>query len=48
VVALPRAAGVDEGLERGGLVVVAVPEREALVLARVAVSEVLSYVLSGE
>ena len=47
VVALPRADAVDADLQRGGLVVVAVPEDEALALARLAVSHVLSYVLSG-
>ncbi len=47
VVALPRSAAVDADLERGGLVVVAVPEAEAMTLARLAVSHVLSYVLSG-
>jgi Flp pilus assembly protein CpaB len=46
VVALPRPDVADRDLARGGLVVVAVPEPEALVLARVAVSQVLSYVLS--
>ena len=46
VIALPRAAAVEQDLQGGGLVVVAVPEAEALTLARVAVSHVLSYVLS--
>lgn len=46
VVALPRSAAVDQDLQRGGLVVVAVPEAEALTLARLGVSHVLSYVLS--
>jgi Flp pilus assembly protein CpaB len=46
VIALPRATGVDQGFQGGGLLVVAVPEGEALTLARAAVSQVLSYVLS--
>jgi hypothetical protein len=46
VIALPRAAAVEQDLQGGGLVVVAVPQAEALTLARVAVSHVLSYVLS--
>ena len=48
VVALPRSATADQGLEPGGLVVVAVPEEQALTLARAAVTQVVSYVLSGE
>jgi hypothetical protein len=46
VIALPRSAAVDPDLQRGGLVVVAVPEAEAVSLARLGVSHVLSYVLS--
>ena len=47
VVAVPRAASLDQDLQVGGLLVVAVPEEQALTLARLAVSHVLSYVLSG-
>ena len=47
VIALPEPAVVDQDLQRGGLVVVAVPEDQALVLARLGVSHVLSYLLSG-
>ena len=46
VVALPAVGGVDADLQRGGLVVVAVPEEQALTLARLTVTHVLSYVLS--
>jgi len=46
VIALPRSAAVDQDLQRGGLVVVAVPEAEAVSLARFGVTHVLSYVLS--
>ena len=45
VVALPRSTTVDQDLEPGGLVVVAVPEQQALTLARAAVTQVLTYVL---
>ena len=47
VVALPEAGAVDQDLQQGGLVLVAVTEEEALTLARLSVSHVLSYVLSG-
>ncbi len=47
VVALPQSATVDSDLQGGGLVVVAVPEGEALTLARLGVSHVLSFVLSA-
>jgi Flp pilus assembly protein CpaB len=47
VVALPRSASLDRDLEPGGLVVVAVSEQQALLLARAAVTQVVSYVLSG-
>ena len=47
VIALPEPAVVDQDLQRGGLVVVAVPEDQALALARLGVSHVLSYLLSG-
>ena len=48
VVALPRPTDAGQDLEPGGLVVVAVPEQQALALARAAVTQVLSYVLSDD
>jgi Flp pilus assembly protein CpaB len=48
VVAVPRSVGTGQELTSGGLLVVAVPEQQALVLARVAVSEVLTFVLSAD
>lgn len=47
VVAIPPSTGSGQQLTSGGLIVVAVPEQQALTLARAAVTEVLSYVLSG-
>ncbi len=47
VVALPRSGSADGGLVGGGLVVVAVPETVSRVLARSAVTSVLSVVLTG-
>ena len=46
VIAVPDRGSTDQDLQRGGLVVVAVPEQQALALARLGVSHVLSYVLS--
>ena len=46
VVALPRVGAVDQDLQQGGLVVVALPAEQALTLARLGVSHVLSFVLS--
>jgi Flp pilus assembly protein CpaB len=46
VVALPRSGAVGDDVLGGGLVVVAVPEAEALALARSGVTSVLSYLLS--